>query len=105
MWSFAMWFHSFFAKDRSDSARKCRAAKTRFTLESLEDRCLPAGNLSASLVADIVPGFQSSFPNQLTDVSGTLYFLTDDGVHGHELWKSDASTTTLVKDINPGGGA
>ena len=40
-------------------------------------------------------------------VSSTLFFLTDDGVHGWELWKSDGTEngTMLVKDINPNGGS
>ncbi len=50
-----------------------------------------------------------SDPAHLTDVGGTLFFTADDGIHGHELWKSDGTKagTVLVKDINPmarGGG-
>ena len=46
----------------------------------------------------------SSNPNWLTNVNGTLYFQANDGVHGTELWKSDgtAAGTTMVADINPG---
>ena len=38
------------------------------------------------------------------NVSGTLFFDANDGVHGYELWRSGgtAQTTSLVKDINPG---
>jgi ELWxxDGT repeat protein len=44
-------------------------------------------------------------PSNLTAVGDTLFFSTDDRVHGLELWKSDgtAAGTTLVKDINPNG--
>jgi ELWxxDGT repeat protein len=40
-------------------------------------------------------------------VGGQLFFHADDGVHGDELWTSDGTDagTTLVKDVNPGGGS
>ena len=55
-----------------------------------------------SLVKDINP-YYSSFPDNLTDVKGTLYFTADDGVHGNEIWKSNGTSqsTQLVKDITP----
>lgn len=64
------------------------------------------------LVKDIRPGPEDAFNPAssmitcLTNVNGTLYFVADDGVHGHELWKSDgtAAGTVLVKDINPSTG-
>jgi ELWxxDGT repeat protein len=41
--------------------------------------------------------------------SGTMqtFFVTDDGVHGSELWITDGSIagTRIVKDINPGSAA
>ena len=42
--------------------------------------------------------------SNLTAVSGTLFFVGNDGATGGELWKSDGTTTgtTLVKDIYPG---
>ena len=51
--------------------------------------------------------FAHSFPNNLTNVSGTLYFTADDGVHGYELWSSDGTKrgTKLVKDITPDFGS
>jgi ELWxxDGT repeat protein len=37
-------------------------------------------------------------------VNGTLFFAANDGTRGHELWKSDGTSTgtVLVKDIRPG---
>ena len=44
-------------------------------------------------------------PSSLTGVGGRLFFATDDGVHGAELWRSDGTRagTVLVKDVNQGG--
>lgn len=41
---------------------------------------------------------------QLTDLSGTLFFLAKDSIHGNELWKSNGTPdlTTIVADISPG---
>ena len=40
----------------------------------------------------------------LAVMDGTLFFSADDGVHGRELWRSDASAlgTELVADLRPG---
>jgi len=79
-------------------------------LELLEDRCLLASGLSASLVADINPGEYPSNPQHLTNVNGTLYFgISANGgpLYGtsssSSLWKSDgtAAGTVLVKDVFP----
>ncbi len=41
--------------------------------------------------------------SEFTVVGDTLFFVADDGEgNGLELWKSDGTTTTIVKDINPG---
>ena len=55
------------------------------------------------LVKDI-NGIDSSNPNLLADLNGTLFFTADDGTNGRELWKSNGtnSGTVLIKDINPG---
>jgi ELWxxDGT repeat protein len=57
-------------------------------------------------VRDIRPGNAGSTPTQLIDVSGTLYFVANDGVAGIELWTSDGTEqgTRLVSDLRPGGG-
>ena len=67
-----------------------------------------------TLVKDIYPGAHTgyygglrpsnSYPGNLTNVNGTLFFAADDGTDGVELWKSDgtAAGTTLVKDLYPG---
>lgn len=53
------------------------------------------------IVKDINPEF-SSYPRDLTDVNGTLFFTADDGIHGRELWNSNGSEvgTVMIKDIN-----
>ena len=76
------------------------------------------------LVKDINPGFDDSeyiyakigksrrlenprpldsFPDDLTEFNGKLYFSADDGETGDELWVSDGTEagTKLVKDIEP----
>ncbi|HVG07234.1 MAG TPA: ELWxxDGT repeat protein [Thermoanaerobaculia bacterium] len=58
-----------------------------------------------SLVEDIFPGTESSFPYSLVDLGGQVLFRADDGPDGAELWISGgtAANTFLVKDIQPGG--
>ncbi|MCE9562990.1 MAG: hyalin [Planctomycetes bacterium] len=56
------------------------------------------------LVKDITPGatgYLGYGPDQLTNVNGTLFFETDDGIIDTSLWKSDGTEagTVLVKDI------
>lgn len=62
------------------------------------------------LAVDITPGadengnIQTSYPSNLVEFNGKLYFSANDGVHGNELFVSDgtAEGTQLVADINPG---
>jgi ELWxxDGT repeat protein len=75
-----------------------RAALLR--LEPLEDRTAPA----TFLLKDIRPGASGSFPQQMVNVNGVIFFIANDGSTGYELWKSDGTPggTVLVKDIRPG---
>ena len=52
---------------------------------------------------DIYAGTGSSYPNELTDVGGTLYFDASDGTET-ELWKYDGTNTTKI-DIYAGTGS
>ena len=49
--------------------------------------------------------YHGSYPQDLTNVGGTLFFAATDCVKGYELWKSDgtAAGTVMVKDVNPNG--
>jgi ELWxxDGT repeat protein len=44
----------------------------------------------------------SSYPSGLTAVGKTVYFTTDNGIHGNQLWRSNgkARGTRLVTDVN-----
>jgi ELWxxDGT repeat protein len=55
-----------------------------------------------TLVKDINP-YYSSYPSNLTDVNGMLFFTADDGLHGNELWSTNGTdkSTVMAKDINP----
>jgi ELWxxDGT repeat protein len=64
-------------------------------------------------VKDIFPGTfdffgytypNSSYPEELTAVGGTLFFVATNGRKGRELWRSDgtAASTVRVMDILPG---
>lgn len=57
------------------------------------------------LVKNIHTSFiTSSYPQNLTDVNGILFFSANNGTHGFELWKSDGtnSGTVMVKDLTLG---
>jgi len=97
-----MSFHAWVRFPRNDLPRgeveqrrdRCRGAR-RLQVEQLEDRCLPTTGLSASLVADIVPGAASSYPDSLTVVNGTLYF--NQVENGPGLWKSDGTAAGTMR--------
>ncbi len=66
--------------------------------------------VAAAVALSAIPGAVlasgGSNPLYLTPNGTTLYFTANDGVHGQELWRSQgtASTTSMVKDVNPGAG-
>ena len=60
--------------------------------------------LTTWLVADIVPGPDSSFPRALTVLDGRLMFHATTPEAGRELWTLDPDGPRLVQDINPGPG-
>lgn len=51
------------------------------------------------LVADIMSGDGSSYPQNFVSINGWMYFTAQDGIHGRELWRTDGTTTTIVSDI------
>ena len=76
---------------------------------SLEIRMLPSiGAIpvqSSSGQEGIAPGQNGSFPGQLLNVKGTLYFTATDAVNGQELWRiSSSGVAAFVEDSLSGGG-
>ena len=95
-------------KRRSRELGKLRNQFRSSFIEQLEYRRVMAG--LALLVEDALPGggisaqFSSS-PKKITDVSGTPYFIANDGVNGEELWRvNSAGVAEIVEDSIAGGG-
>jgi ELWxxDGT repeat protein len=60
------------------------------------------GNLR---LIDINPGTGGSDPFSLINIGNTVYFDANDGTHGIELWKMDATTSSpFLFDVVPGSG-
>jgi ELWxxDGT repeat protein len=57
---------------------------------------------TATLVADIRPGSNSSSISNITVIGTNIFFAANNGVNGTELWMSDGTKagTKMVKDIN-----
>lgn len=79
---------------------RCRCRDGRHG--ALEEQRHRAGH--TRLVIDIVPGAGTSFPTDLTNLGGTLYFSAFGEAGGRELWRSNGTETgtRMVKDIRPG---
>ncbi len=81
---------------------RCTSVFAVSVLLLLTFRPLPVHAIAptAELVTSITPGSFST----LKIVGNTSFFAANDGIHGHELWKTDgtAGGTSMVKDINPG---
>ncbi|WP_339660281.1 T9SS type A sorting domain-containing protein [uncultured Polaribacter sp.] len=60
-------------------------------------------NTGTKLLKDInKTGNLDSEPKFQTELNGKIYFAADDNIHGRELFVFDGTSTSLVKDINPG---
>src|SRR5919202_2235052 len=59
---------------------------------------------NAVRLTDIEPGSGSSYPQDLTNANGTLYFTAYNSSNGTELWRINPTTNTpeLVGGFNPG---
>ncbi len=56
------------------------------------------------MVKDIYPGYESSYPQNFTEINNSLYFTAYNATSGRELWKSDGTPggTVIVKEIIAG---
>lgn len=56
------------------------------------------------MLKDINPNGQGD-PQYFTEYNGKLYFYSDDGINGRELWITDGTSagTQMLKNINPNG--
>jgi ELWxxDGT repeat protein len=63
-------------------------------------------NSGNPVVIDIAGGAADSYPSNLINAGGTLYFVAYNSASGAELWKLSANDAPIfVRDINPGTGS
>jgi ELWxxDGT repeat protein len=76
------------------------ARTSQFSEELWKTNGTAAGTIQ---VADINPGFQGSSPESFKEFNGSLYFIANVfQTTGRELYRTNGTTTTIVKDINVG---
>lgn len=65
---------------------------------------LQAGSIQLALDLNRTGPGTSTNPKTLVAVGDTLFFVSDDGIHGQELWESNgtAAGTKIVADLQPG---
>ncbi len=87
----------FYATCRSGKCETERVATSEVTVTAMPQ-------LPYMVTDNINPGELSSEPDELINLNGTLFFITETPEYGRELWKSDGTVegTVIVKDINPG---
>jgi|GEM_PF-3875405 len=74
------------------------------TLSLLAIAFVMHAQVNPTLIKDIMPGAEDSDVQEVTLVGNRIFFWANDGVHGMELWVSDATEagTYMVKDIAVG---
>ncbi len=86
------------------ASRVIAAATLALTLALCFGPTASAAPLQPELAVDVVPGPSGSDFDEATVFNGQLYFVSDDPMHGEELWRSDGDTAQLFADIYPGNG-
>jgi ELWxxDGT repeat protein len=58
-----------------------------------------------TMVLDIFPGIDNSYPYELEYLNNKLFFVANDGVNGYEPWVFDGTNTYMIIDLNEGNGS
>jgi ELWxxDGT repeat protein len=89
----------FFAADDGTNGTELWRSDGTASGTTLVEDAIPGGGINPGSA-----GADGSFPDDLANVNGTVFFAADDGINGTEPWKSDGtpSGTKMVKDGIPG---